>query len=134
MDSTEVYDYSPGISSGAWREAGVLPSARYSFVICQKCFKFLKSNFPKRSYFNGITLNDIFHVTGGSSTGSTNTEVLAWDPATEIWGKVGDMQQSRSRHAVTLVRYEDIQQYCAPSAPHFTPVFKSVGQSDIVLN
>jgi len=114
MDSTEVYDYSPGISSGAWREAGVLPSAR--------------------SYFNGITLNDIFHVTGGSSTGSTNTEVLAWDPATEIWGKVGDMQQSRSRHAVTLVRYEDIQQYCAPSAPHFTPVFKSVGQSDIVLN
>ena len=107
MDSTEVYDYSSG-TTGVWTEAGMLPSARYSFDMPT----LLKSKFSQRNFFNGITLNDIFYVTGGSTAGSTNTEVLAWDPATEDWGKVGDMQQSRSRHAVTLVRYGDIQQYC----------------------
>ena len=81
--------------------------------LCQECFELWKSWFFQRSFFNGISLNDIFYVTGGSG-GSTNTEVLAFNPAAEDWGKVGDMQQSRSRHAVTLVRYGDIQQYCTP--------------------
>jgi len=91
LSSTEVYN--SGMSNGAWREVGQLPNERY--------------------YLNGITLNGIFYVTGGTDGGGFDTnEVLAWDSESETWNRSGHMREPRSAHAVTLIRYTDMEQYC----------------------
>ena len=66
-----------------------------------------------RMLLSGITLNGIFYVTGGTSNpgGSNQDEVYAWDSASETWNEVGNMREPRSKHAVTLIRYDDIEQY-----------------------
>ena len=66
-----------------------------------------------RTLLNGITLSDIFYVTGGTSDpgGSNMDEVFAWDSESETWSKVGNMGEPRSKHAVTLIRYADLEQY-----------------------
>ena len=38
-------------------------------------------------------------------------EVFAWDSESETWSKVGNMGEPRSKHAVTLIRFADLQQY-----------------------
>ena len=66
-----------------------------------------------RNFFNGITLGGIFYATGGSTESEgTKTDILAWDAFSEEWIDTGAMQSSRSRHAVTVVSFDDFQQYC----------------------
>ena len=66
-----------------------------------------------RNFFNGITLGGIFYATGGSTESEgTKTDILAWDAISEEWIDTGAMQSSRSRHAVTVVSFDDFQQYC----------------------
>ena len=66
-----------------------------------------------RNFFNGITLGGIFYATGGSTESEgTKTDILAWDAFSEEWIDTGAMQSSRSRHAVTVVNFDDFQQYC----------------------
>ena len=63
---------------------------------------------------NGISLNGIFHVTGGTAGagGSNIDEILAWDSESEKWAKVfKQMKRARSRHAVTPIRYADMEKY-----------------------
>ena len=66
-----------------------------------------------RMLLRGITLNNIFYVTGGTSDpgGSNQDQVYAWDSESETWNKVRNMREPRSKHAVTLIRHEDIDQY-----------------------
>ena len=61
--------------------------------------------FSHRSNLNGITLNGIFYVTGGTDGEWSTNEVLAWDSESETWNISANMREPRDRHAVTLVRY-----------------------------
>ena len=58
-------------------------------------------------------MGEIFYVTGGSTESEgTKTDILAWDTSSEEWINTGAMHNSRSRHAVTVVNFDDLQQYC----------------------
>ena len=114
LSSTEVYD--SVTSNGAWREVGQLPSVRY-FQLLKDIIALMCSCplfcFSHRYYLKGITLNGIFYVTGGTDGGGFDTnEVLAWDSESETWKISGYMREPRTAHAMTLIRYTDMEQYC----------------------
>ena len=38
--------------------------------------------------------------------------ILKFDPTTLSWSQVGDMLQARDSHGASLVRAEDVEQFC----------------------
>ena len=41
------------------------------------------------------------------------TSINKWDPVSNSWGKVADMHQHRNKHAVTVVRCNNVLQTCS---------------------
>ena len=82
MNFNQVAVYSSG--GLHWREVegGELPSARYDF--------------------RAAMVGDVLHVTGGYD-GSYFTSILAWDPDTESWQDVGELNVGRAVHAAVEV-------------------------------
>ena len=67
---------------------------------------FLKLLFSQRSFLNGITLNGVFYVTGGTDdSGDAKYEVYAWNSESGAWIEAGHMREPRSSHDVTLIQY-----------------------------
>ena len=94
LASTEVFDYSLG-TGGSWREAGPLPSPRTGV--------------------RGASLQGVLHVSGGYDDNDDNEfldEIVAWDPVTETWAVVGQMQEARHYHGVTPVDLQTVAQFC----------------------
>ena len=81
-------------SSGGlqWREVagGELPSARHGL--------------------RAAMVGDVLHVTGGWADGNNRlTSILAWDPDTESWQDVGELNVGRAYHAAVAVPDSIIQ-------------------------
>merc|ERR1712083_972060 len=84
LASTEVAVYSSGGLD--WREVdgGELPSARTD---------------PRAAM-----VGDVLHVTGGrADVFDFLTSILAWDPDTESWQDVGELNVARFEHAAVAV-------------------------------
>ena len=54
----------------------------------------------------------IYSHSGGLGGTGTEYEVLKFDPSTLSWSKVGDMVEARGFHGVSVVRAEDVEQFC----------------------
>ena len=72
---------------------------------------------PARSGFMAASIGGTVYVTGGTDIvtirGDTSRiDIQAWDPELSSWSKVGDMARARQSHAVTVVNYNVISQYC----------------------
>ena len=66
---------------------------------------------PARSGLRAASIGGTVYVTGGY--GDTYlSDIQTWDPELSSWSKVGDMARDRSYHAVTVVNYHVISQYC----------------------
>ena len=66
---------------------------------------------PARWYLRAASIGGTVYVTGGY--GDTYlSDIQTWDPELSSWSKVGDMAVARSSHAVTVVDYHVISQYC----------------------
>ena len=51
--------------------------------------------------------------TGGVSVGSPYyDDILEYDVEEEAWSKVGSMSMKRASHAVSVINYLDIKDYC----------------------
>ena len=74
-------------SSGGlqWREVegGELPSPRWAL--------------------RAAMVGDVLHVTGGYDSDNDLTSILAWDPDTESWQDVGELNVGRYFHAAVAV-------------------------------
>ena len=74
-------------SSGGlhWRvvEGGELPSTRYGL--------------------RAAMVGDVLHVTGGVYPNNVLTSILAWDPDTESWQDVGELNVGRFNHAAVAI-------------------------------
>merc|ERR1712083_603623 len=79
LASTEVAVYSSGGLDWRVVEGGELPSTRYGL--------------------RAAMVGDVLHVTGGAEGKSGITSILAWDPVTESWQDVGELNVGRFNHA-----------------------------------
>ena len=54
--------------------------------------------------------------TGGGGYGTANlanlASILKFDPASLSWSQVGEMAQARRYHAASIVRAEEVEQFC----------------------
>ena len=57
-----------------------------------------------RSGLQAAMVGDVLHVTGGVDGSSYVTSILAWDPDTESWQDVGQLNVGRMGHAAVAVR------------------------------
>ena len=68
---------------------------------------------PARSELRAASIGGTVYVTGGSTDDDTFlSDIQTWDPELSSWSKVGDMARDRSYHAVIVVDYAVISQYC----------------------
>ena len=69
---------------------------------------------PARSGLRAASIGGTVYVTGGwdNDAHTYQSDILTWDPELSSWSKVGDMAVARSGHAVTVVDYDVISQYC----------------------
>ena len=67
---------------------------------------------PARYGLKASRVGNMVYVSGGGCIGVTYSDILTWDPELSSWSKVGDMTRDRSYHAVTVVNYDVISQYC----------------------
>ena len=66
---------------------------------------------PARAHLRAASIGGTVYVTGGY--GDTYlSDIQTWDPELSSWSKVGDMARDRSYHAVIVVDYAVIGQYC----------------------
>jgi len=91
LSSTEVMDYT---GSGSWRQAGLLPTARWGL--------------------RGVSIGQDFYVTGGDAGVSTgwNDEILSWDPVGEAWTVAGHLLFPRANHGLAEVSIDSFTDYC----------------------
>ena len=83
--------------SGSWRQAGLLPTARWGL--------------------RGVSIGQDFYVTGGDaglSTGWKN-EILSWDPVGEAWTVAGHLLFPRANHGLAEVSLDSFTDYCIRS-------------------
>ena len=85
--STEI------LEGGVWREGQPLPSPRPG---------------ARAAVLQGKLL-----LTGGWTRHTVRDEVLSFNPDTEAWDTEGRLDTGKAGHAVTVLPYRDIQQYCA---------------------
>ena len=55
-----------------------------------------------RNYLRAAMVGDVLHVTGGYH-GTFLTSILAWDPVTESWQGVGDLNVARFYHEAVAI-------------------------------
>ena len=67
---------------------------------------------PARSGLRAASIGGTVYVTGGWDGHTDHSDIQTWDPELSSWSKVGDMAVARSGHAVTVVDYHVISQYC----------------------
>ena len=67
---------------------------------------------PARAGLRAASIGGTVYVTGGYGDGTYLSDIQTWDPELSSWSKVGDMARDRSYHAVTVVNYDVISQYC----------------------
>ena len=73
---------------------------------------------PARMGLRAASIGGTVYVTGGYDGGTSLSDIQTWDPELSSWSKVGDMARARSYHAVTVVDYHVISQYCVqPTTP-----------------
>ena len=87
LASTEI------LEGGVWREGQPLPSPRPG---------------ARAAVLQGKLL-----LTGGGAGHNVMDEVLSFNPDTEAWDTEGRLDTGKAGHAVTVLPYRDIQQYCA---------------------
>ena len=51
-------------------------------------------------------------IAGGGSSSGTLDDVLEYDQDKQEWNKIGSMSMKRRDHAVTVVNYNSIKEYC----------------------
>ena len=56
-----------------------------------------------RSGLRAAMVGDVLHVTGGEDYWNDLTTISAWDPVTESWQDVGDLNVGRQYHAVVSI-------------------------------
>ena len=56
-----------------------------------------------RSGLRAAMVGDVLHVTGGAEGNSGITSILAWDPVTESWQDVGELNVGRFNHAAVAI-------------------------------
>ena len=59
-----------------------------------------------------ISPNHMFIAGGRTSWGSTLDEVLQFDQSRAEWTKIGSMKKSRYAHAVSVINYNSVREYC----------------------
>ena len=52
------------------------------------------------------------HAGGYISTRTGLATILKFDPASLSWRQVGEMAQARGYHGASMVRAEEVQQFC----------------------
>ena len=74
---------------------------------------------PARSGLRAASIGGTVYVTGGYNghtyrrdDGTYLSDIQTWDPELSSWSQVGDMARTRYFHAVTVVDYDVISQYC----------------------
>ena len=74
---------------------------------------------PARDALRAASIGGTVYVTGGYNghtyrrdDGTYLSDIQTWDPEHSSWSKVGDMAVGRASHAVTVVDYDVISQYC----------------------
>ena len=67
---------------------------------------------PTRQDLRAASIDGTVYVTGGWDDVTGLSDIQTWDPELSSWSKVGDMAVARSGHAVTVVDYHVISQYC----------------------
>ena len=65
-----------------------------------------------RAYLAGVTIHQRVLVTGGSEKGEYHDDILEFDPSTEEWILLDKMRVARRTHAVSVVNWEDVRQFC----------------------
>ena len=82
-----------GPGAGSWREAGLLPSFRYSL--------------------RAAKVGDLLHVTGGYDAYGDLDEILTWDSVSESWSVAGHLKTARESHGVTEGSLAVVADYCS---------------------
>ena len=67
---------------------------------------------PARAGLRAASIGGTVYVTGGFDHYGTYNDIQTWDPELSSWSQVGDMAVARASHAVTVVDYDVISQYC----------------------
>ena len=68
---------------------------------------------PARWGLRAASIGGTVYVTGGFDGGHTRlSDIQTWDPELSSWSQVGVMAVGRAGHAVTVVDYHEISQYC----------------------
>ena len=60
----------------------------------------------------GILLHISFHNAGGYSYNDDNNDVQEYDVENHLWIKIGEISMKRARHAVSVINYNSIKDYC----------------------
>ena len=60
----------------------------------------------------GASLGGVFYVMGGNLPGEYSSKVLSWNHDDKKWEEEGDMIDARSKHAISVVVFSDIANYC----------------------
>jgi len=88
--STEVFNYPTGTG---WRHANPLPGPR--------------------SGGKGVSLAGVVHFVGGAVGFSRLSSILSWDPVSETWSEVGQLESARSFHAVAEIPESLVEEFCS---------------------
>jgi len=59
-----------------------------------------------------VSLDNTIISTGGMDSNNAYATILKFDPRTFSWSQVGEMDQTRNYHGASVVRAEDVEQFC----------------------
>jgi len=77
---------------------------------------------PARGGLRAARIGETVYLSSGGGGNTYLSDILIWDPEHTSWSKVGDMAVARYFHAVTVVDYDVISQYCVgPSTDETLP-------------
>jgi hypothetical protein len=69
------------------------------------------NNLPRKMYgIRGVTLGNILYMTGGYDGDNIRDEILKWTG--QDWEEVGKMKEARRFHEVSIIRLDEIEDYC----------------------
>ena len=63
-----------------------------------------------------IEMKQIKWLSLGGEDGDNREEILEFNYGTESWTKIGEMTEPRIIHAVSVVSFEDYEQWCVPES------------------
>jgi len=94
LSSTDVAIYTDGGSQLEWRETGELPRPREGL--------------------RATVVDNVIYVTGGRTRYPNYfTTILSWDPSTESWQQVGNLNVARNLHAAVAIPSSIIESECS---------------------